>query len=190
MLIAYIAILIVMIFAARFFRSKLVGSFRKDKIDLTGKTIIITGASAGIGKETAKELAMYNAKIIFACRNKEKTHEVMQEIQRSSEKRLDLHFMKLELSDYSCVRNFVKDFVDKFEKVDILINNAGTFRMNAEFNSDHHELVMASNHLGPFLLTELLIKHMTSQSRIINVSSDAHEYVREKFSLAEVLDGK
>jgi len=85
------------------------GPKRSYQVDLSSKIVIITGSSAGVGKETARKMASRGATVIFACRNKEKTLKIINEIQLST-KNSRLHFIELNLPDYNSVRNFAKEF--------------------------------------------------------------------------------
>ncbi|CAD8145228.1 unnamed protein product [Paramecium octaurelia] len=160
-----------------------------NSVNLEGKIVIITGASAGIGKETAKRLAWQNATIIFACRDESKTMKVINEIKQVTGNS-KLHYMNLQLDDYDNVSEFVKNFKSKFGVLDILINNAGIAQWWHKYNKNNHELVFATNYLGHFLLTRLLMDSLTKESRIIIVSSVMHELIRSKLNFNDVLNGK
>jgi len=148
----------------------------KLKKDLTGKVVIITGGNAGIGKHTALGLAQQNATIIIACRDVKKSFEAIEEIKALS-KNKDVHFMKLDLSDLSSIKEFVNNFKIKYEKLHILVNNAGIIGVfNREVTKDGFESQLGVNYLGHFYLTNLLIGILKNshQSRVITLSSVAH----------------
>ncbi|XP_071962136.1 retinol dehydrogenase 13-like isoform X2 [Antedon mediterranea] len=131
----------------------------KDRIE--GKTVIITGSNCGIGKETALELAKRGGRIILACRNEAKAEKTRQEIVEETGN-----------------QNVSVKLIDLEEKtVDILINNAGVMRCPYEKTEDGFERQFGVNHLGHFLLTNLLLDKLKNSqpSRIITVSSIAHE---------------
>ena len=94
------------------------------KRDLTGQVIVITGANAGIGKETTRSLAYTGATIIMACRSRERAQPVLDEIVRESGNR-KISLMILDLAELASVRAFAQEFNSKYERLDILINNAG-----------------------------------------------------------------
>ena len=139
------------------------------------KIVLITGANSGIGKETTRALAKKGATIIMACRHLEKAEPVGEIIQRES-KNPNIEVMKLDLASLKSVRNFTQEFKTRYQKLNVLINNAGVFCMKREETEEGFEKTMGVNHLGHFLLThELLpILEKTPEACIINVSSDAH----------------
>ena len=142
--------------------------------DMTGQLIIITGASSGLGKLTALELVSKGAKVIFACRNEEKTRNIFNEI--SQENRHLAFFEKVDLSSFQSVIDFVKRIKLNYEKIDILMNNAGNAPDNFRITEDGFESCIEGNFLGHVVLTYLLIDHMKENSRIINLSSIGHNY--------------
>lgn len=139
------------------------------------KIVLITGANSGIGKETTRALAKKGATIIMACRHLEKAEPVGEIIQRES-KNPNIEVMKLDLASLKSVRNFTQEFKTRYQKLNVLINNAGVFCMKREETEEGFEKTMGVNHLGHFLLTyELLpILENTPEARIINLSSNAH----------------
>ncbi|XP_037777904.1 retinol dehydrogenase 11-like [Penaeus monodon] len=145
---------------------------------LDGKTVIITGASAGIGKAAAFDLARRKARVILACRNLEKAQKVADEIIRDTGNTSVL-VHKLDTSDLSSVRSFAQEIVKTENSLHILINNAGMAgHYKREHTADGLELTMATNYYGHFLLTNLLLSLLkkSAPSRIVNVSSKMHEF--------------
>jgi NAD(P)-dependent dehydrogenase (short-subunit alcohol dehydrogenase family) len=132
--------------------------------DLTGKRVIVTGATNGVGLGTAHALAKAGAHVILAVRNIDLGKQRAAEIDGSTE------VVKLDLADLSSVREF-PTLIDG--DVDILINNAGTITNRRADTVDGFEMTLGTNLLGPFALTNLLLPRVRSQ--IINVGSDAHE---------------
>ena len=147
----------------------------KSKVKMNGKTVIITGANTGIGKETAIDLAKRGAKVIIACRNKDKAMEALQDIKKQSEIE-NITFKKLDLSSLSSVRKFSEEILQEEERIDVLINNAGVMFTPYTLTEDGFELQFGVNHLGHFLLTNLLLDRIkdTPASRIVVVSSHGH----------------
>ena len=142
--------------------------------DMTGKLIIITGASSGLGKFTALGLVSKGAKVIFACRNEKKTRNIFNEI--SIENRHLAIFEKIDLSSFQSVIDFAERIKQNYEKIDILMNNAGNAPDNFKITEDGFDSCIEGNFLGHVVLTYLLIEHMNENSRIINLSSLGHNY--------------
>ncbi|XP_068243153.1 retinol dehydrogenase 11-like isoform X2 [Palaemon carinicauda] len=150
------------------------------KEQLVGKTVIVTGASAGIGKEAAKEFASRGARVILACRNLIKARKVAAEIIGHTGNK-DVVVEYLDTSNLDSVRLFCRQILRNEEHLHILVNNAGIVGPQAkQITKDGLELTMATNHYGHFLLTNLLLDRMIASGpgRIINVSSAAHVFTR------------
>lgn len=182
----YIVSLIFIFFIIRFFVN---GPKTSASRDIKNQIIIVTGSSAGIGKETARDLLNKGAKVIFACRDRLKTLAVIDQISNESTKN-NAFFMKLNLSSFKSVVEFINDFSKKFDKLDMLINNAGVFLEKLTLTEDNLETDMQTNHISHFALTGLLLKYLkkSDDPRIINVSSDAHkfaDYANDYFAFNE-----
>ena len=140
-----------------------------------GKTCLITGASDGIGKETAISLATKGAHVIIVGRNQEKCESVVSEIRRNT-KNSNVDFLLADLSLMREVSSLAERILYGYRRLDILINNAGAFFRKRELTEEGLERTFALNHLNYFLLTHKLIpllEHSPS-ARIINVASMAH----------------
>lgn len=170
----YIISLIIGLVIIRYFVN---GPRTSAKRDMKDNIVIITGSSAGIGKETARDLLNKGAKVVFACRDKTKTLNVIKQITNESNKN-NASFMQLNLSSFKSVAEFVNEFSKKFDKLDLLINNAGVFIEKLILTEDNLETDIQTNHISHFALTGLLLKFLkkSDDPRIINVSSDAHLY--------------
>ena len=147
---------------------------------MTGKNIIITGATAGIGKETARTLAKMGANIIFATRNKEKTLNTIAEIRKDIKNdTVKLEYKHLDLMDLDTVRNF-PSLLDDFDSIDVLINNARVGHATG-VTKQGIEKVFGVNYLSHFLLTkELMPFLLKANARIINVSSMGYRGANRK----------
>ncbi|XP_033757002.1 retinol dehydrogenase 12-like [Pecten maximus] len=152
---------------------------------LDGKTVIITGCNTGIGLETAKELSARGARVIMACRDLDRATKASNIVKKFSGSS-DVTVERLDLASLESVRKFAKGINDNEDRVDILINNAGVMMCPKWQSEDGYEMQFAVNHLGHFLLTNLLLDKikMSAPSRIINVSSKLHS--RGKISFDDV----
>jgi len=145
-------------------------------IDVKEKVIVITGCSAGVGKETAKELLRNGAKVVFACRDEAKTMNIINSLPEESQKRAT--FIKIDLSSFESVKTFVKVFSEKFDKVDILVANAGIVNTDFFVSKDNLEMTFQSNFLAHMYLTALMLKYLSKNGRVLHVGSDAHTFVK------------
>ncbi len=135
----------------------------------------MTGANAGIGKETVLGLARKGATVVMACRNLEKGEAARQEIARATS-RDDLDLMQLDLASRASIADFVREFDARYPALHVLVNNAGIMAWKFERTADGVETTFGTNHLGPFLLTLRLLDKLKASgpARIVNVSSGAH----------------
>ncbi len=144
----------------------------------TSKTIAITGANSGIGYVTALECAKKGAHTVLICRNKERGEAARDSIRSASgNDRVDL--LVADLSSLVSVRDLAREFASKYERLDVLVNNAGAIFNKRLVNEEGIELTFATNHLGYYRLTLLLLDLVkkSAPSRIVNVSSEAHRFV-------------
>nr|XP_045594473.1 retinol dehydrogenase 13-like [Procambarus clarkii] len=143
---------------------------------LLGKTVIVTGASAGIGKEAVYDLARRGARIILACRNTEKGQKVADEVMRTTRNR-KMEVRQLDTSDLTSVREFAEGVLATEKSLHVLMNNAGTLGMaEKRTTADGLELTMATNYFSHFLLTNMVLGLLkaSAPSRIVNVTSNQH----------------
>lgn len=143
--------------------------------DQSDKIIIITGATSGLGKQAAKVLASKNATVIMAVRNTKKAEIVANEI-RLEHPEAKLVIRQLDLGSLKSIKTFAADFLKSYNKLDVLINNAGVMACPYSKTEDGFEVQMGTNHFGPFALTGLLFDLLkkTPDSRIVSTSSIAH----------------
>lgn len=151
------------------------GFTAKDVPDQSGKTIFITGANTGLGFEAAKVLAAQNARVLIGCRSMDKAAHARKSI-LAEHPGADIDIVQLDLGNLVSVEKAAAT-VDKEERLDILINNAGIMIPPLELTDDGFESQLGVNHLGPFALTGLLLHKLrnTPDARIVHTSSIAHK---------------
>ncbi|KAF0028209.1 hypothetical protein F2P81_019296 [Scophthalmus maximus] len=144
---------------------------------LDGKTVVITGANTGIGKETARDLARRGARIVMACRDLERAEEARTDILEDTGNE-NIVIRKLDLSDTKSIRAFAELVIKEERQVNILINNAGIMMCPHSKTADGFELQLGVNHLGHFLLTHLLLDLIkrSAPARVVVVASVAHTW--------------
>jgi NAD(P)-dependent dehydrogenase (short-subunit alcohol dehydrogenase family) len=142
------------------------------RVDLTGRTAIVTGASAGIGKEIARGLALARARVILACRNREKGEAAREDIASDSCNDA-IELLLVDTSSRASIASFADEFQSKHDALHILVNNAGVWGKERKESVDGIELTWATNVLGYFRLTNALLPLLkkSAPSRIINVAS-------------------
>ena len=158
----------------------LLRNLQKEHIE--GKLCLITGATSGIGKETAIGLLELGAQVVITARDIARGQAVQREIQmKSGRSRVEL--FELDLSSKESIQQFVKNFTKRHKGLDLLINNAGVFHPERKESADGIEATFAVNHLGPFWLTEALLDGLSKNapSRIINVASALHYRAKTDF---------
>ncbi|XP_014363990.2 retinol dehydrogenase 11-like [Papilio machaon] len=149
------------------------------KTKLHGKTALVTGGNSGIGLETARDLAGRGARVIIACRNEEKSKQAVADIIATTGNN-NVEYRHLNLCKFSSVREFADDFNKTEDRLDFLVNNAGCAGLPLKISDDGFDLVLQTNHFGPFLLTNLLMDKLIASkpSRIVIVSSFLHNFGR------------
>jgi len=142
---------------------------------MNGKVCVITGANAGIGFETAKALAKKGGTIAMVCRNKTKGNKALESI-KTSFPNANISLFIADMGSQQQIRDVAKKISTQYEKVDVLVNNAGTWVSEQIFTEDGVESVFAINHLAYILLTHELypLLRKAEEGRIVNVSSDSH----------------
>nr|XP_002730785.2 PREDICTED: retinol dehydrogenase 14-like [Saccoglossus kowalevskii] len=143
---------------------------------MAGKTVLITGANCGIGKATALDLAKRQARVIMACRDLKSGETAARDIRRNTQNG-ELVVKHLDLSSFQSIRDFSSEILKEESRLDVLINNAGIFQCPFMKTVDGFEMQFGVNHLGHFLLTNLLLDLLkaSAPSRVIVVSSSLHK---------------
>ncbi len=142
--------------------------------DLAGKVFLITGGTEGIGKAASKEIASRGATIALIGRNKEKTDGVAETLRAAGAERVET--IIADMSKIAAVRDAAKRFKEHFDRLDVLINNAGAVFLTRQFSPDGYEMTFALNHLAYFVLTNEVLDLLkkTPGSRVVSTSSGAH----------------
>ncbi|MCU1352924.1 MAG: dehydrogenase, short-chain alcohol dehydrogenase like [Acidimicrobiales bacterium] len=150
---------------------------RQTDSDLTGKVAVVTGANSGIGKETALALARMGATVVMCARDPERGAVAVADIRaQTGSDRVELG--DLDLASFASIRGFAAWLLDRHPRLDILVNNAGLVTDKRLLTSDGFEVMFGVNHLGHFLLTDLLRERLVASApaRIVVVSSVAHRF--------------
>src|SRR5581483_7870588 len=146
-----------------------------DNANMQGKVCIVTGANSGIGRITALELARLGAQVVMVCRDRARGEAALAEIKQATGNN-QVELMLCDLSSQADIRRFADEFKATHARLDVLVNNAGVYQRKRATTVDGLEATFAVNHLGYFLLTNLLLDVLkqSAPSRIINVASGAH----------------
>ncbi len=149
---------------------------------IANRVVLITGATDGIGKVTARELAKQGAQVVIVGRNPEKTAKVAEELRQFSDNAA-VDYLVADLVSQASIRQMVTAFRQRYDQLHVLINNAGAYFTRRQISPDGLEMTFALNHLGYFLTTLLLLDLIkaSAPARIINVSSMAHNGARLNF---------
>jgi NAD(P)-dependent dehydrogenase (short-subunit alcohol dehydrogenase family) len=141
--------------------------------DLSGRTAVVTGANTGLGLQAARVLAERGAQLVLACRDTGKAGRAADQIAAASAGARP-SVVRLDLASQSSVRSAAEEIRVRFPRLDLLINNAGVMDIPYQRTEDGFELTLATNHLGPFALTGLLLDRLAPGARVVTVSSVAH----------------
>jgi len=139
--------------------------------DMQGKICLVTGSTSGLGKATAFALAHQHATVILGCRDKQRGEAVLAEIKAANPTATG-DLLLLDLSVQHSVRTAVREFESRYDHLDVLINNAAVFTRHRTLTADGYETMFATNHLGPFLLTNLLLSRLkaATAARILTIT--------------------
>ena len=142
---------------------------------MEGKVVIVTGANSGIGKVTARELARQGATVVLGCRNEGRGTAARDELRRDTG-RTDIELLLVDLASEASIRDFAQEVLSRYDRLDVLVNNAGVYLPKRQTTMDGFEATFGINHLGTFLLTHLLLDRLktTAPSRVVTLSSAGH----------------
>lgn len=142
---------------------------------MENKIVMVTGATNGIGYVTARELARLGAEVVVVSRSAERCRAAVEKI-RTETGNDRASYLAADLSSQAQIHSLAETFLERHDRLDVLVNNAGAFYMRRKESPDGIEMTFALNHLNYFLLTRLLLEALKAgpSGRIVNVSSDAH----------------
>ncbi len=154
---------------------------------MVGQVVVVTGGNSGIGKEAAVAMAAMGATVVITARDQAKGDQALDELRYRSG-RDTVEVMALDLSDFASVRAFAAQVVDRHDRLDVLVNNAGGILSQRLETVQGFEMTFGVNHLGHFLLTDLLLDRLkdSGPSRVVTVSSIAHRYALRGLSYADL----
>lgn len=146
--------------------------------NIEGKRVLLTGGTTGIGRATVAELARLGAEVVFTARSAAVGDEIVAEVSKATGNDALWH-RRLDLDDIGGVRSFATTFREDFDRLDVLINNAGVVMTERRATADGHEFTFGVNHLGHFVLVNELLPLLeaSAPARIVIVASDAHKFV-------------
>jgi NAD(P)-dependent dehydrogenase (short-subunit alcohol dehydrogenase family) len=147
---------------------------------MKGKTVVVTGGNSGIGLETAVALGRMGARVMITARNPDRGAVALEKIAARIGDKGSVDLVVFDLADLSSVRLGAEEILARCPRIEVLINNAGLTLSERSETVDGYESTFAINHLGPFLLTTLLLPRLeeSAPARVINVSSTAHNVAR------------
>ena len=149
-------------------------------MSMHGKVVVVTGSNIGIGLETAVGVAALGATTVLACRNRAKAEAAAREVTQRTWND-DVHVVPLDLADLASVRTAAEDILTRWDRLDVLVNNAGGTWSHRAATAQGLEYTFGVNHLGHFYLTNLLLDRLraAAPSRIVNVTSVGHHFARD-----------
>lgn len=151
-------------------------------MDMKRKIAVVTGANSGMGLSTTIGLAKENIHVVMACRNQQRGEEALR-LAKEKSGVSHIELLLCDLEDFDSISHFVEQFTNKWDVLDVLVNNAGVVSLKRKVTKEGYEAQLGVNHLGHFLLTLLLLDSLKAaqKARIVNVSSGAHKWGRIHF---------
>lgn len=149
-------------------------------VSLKGKTVVVTGANSGLGYKTAETMLFLGANVILACRNMQRANDARDAL-AAEYPGADLSVLRLDISDFASIDSFVKEIAERGISIDVFVNNAGVFHQPGKKTKDGFELVMGTNYLGVFYLTEKLLPYLLTlphEVSYINTISMVHKIAK------------
>ena len=148
-------------------------------MSMQGKVVVVTGSNVGIGLETAVGVASLQATTVLACRNQAKAEAAAKEVTQRTWND-DVHVVALDLADLASVRKAAEDILSRWDRLDVLVNNAGRTWSRRQLTAQGFEYTFGVNHLGHFYLTNLLLRRLEADapSRVVAVTSIGHHFAR------------
>ncbi|MCG8582687.1 MAG: SDR family NAD(P)-dependent oxidoreductase, partial [Bacteroidales bacterium] len=146
--------------------------------DMEGKVVIVTGGNTGLGYQSCLELARKNATVVIACRSMERGNKAADNIKKILDSSTKPDVIQLDLGNFTSIRQFTKIFTSRYNRLDVLMNNAGVVNQKEKgITGEGHETHMGTNYLGHFLLTGLLAGVLidTDHSRVVTLSSGGYK---------------
>jgi NAD(P)-dependent dehydrogenase (short-subunit alcohol dehydrogenase family) len=149
--------------------------------DMQGKTVVVTGANSGIGFETAAALSSMGARVLVTARNADKGRAAVAALTQRLRGEGRVQLVVFDLANLASVRRGAAEILEQAPRLDVLVNNAGLVLSARAETVDGYEATFAINHLGPFLLTNLLLERIVASApaRVVNVASTAHNAARK-----------
>ncbi|GAB6438055.1 SDR family oxidoreductase [Bacillus luti] len=158
------------------------------KWSLRDKYIVITGATSGIGLAAAKVFAERGAKLGIIARNEAKANDVMTQLEHLTNGNTVVDIFFADMASQQSIRRVATDILERFPRIDILVNNAGALFQTRQITEDGLEMTWAVNHLGPFLLTDLLLERLkeSAPARVITTASHGHKMAKKGIDFGDL----
>jgi NAD(P)-dependent dehydrogenase (short-subunit alcohol dehydrogenase family) len=139
---------------------------------MQGKVCLVTGANGSVGKATVAGLVRQGATVILACRDQARGEAALAEV-KSAANKAQAELLLVDLASQASVRTFAEEFTKRYERLDVLVHNAAIYKQERTLSADGLEMMFATNHLAPFLLTHLLLERLkaSAPARVLTVTA-------------------